>query len=437
MKYSNLLLCLLMPVLTACASTKPENPIGYVERTTPTIAHEKSKIPPPFPIAPASEQTIRLDNALESLVREGELPGVSLLIYEHGRESYFGKAGFSDRENKTPMSRMTVARLYSMTKPVTGVALMQLYEQGKFKLDDPVSKYLPEFKNMRVYTGQNADGTLKTAPAKRQMTIRDLMRHTAGFTYGFTHTPVDALYVKENLLAYDQTNAQFTQHLARLPLLYQPGERFQYSVAMDVQGRLIEVLSGQTLGDYFQDHVFKPLGMSHTGFKVKATDRPHFAPVYGKGKDGLFVMHDGSKRIPLGLDVERPFLQDVEFESGGGGLVSTIDDYAKFTRTLLSGGAPLLKPETLALMHKDQLGTRPNGDLGKGSHYGLNFAVKILPQKQGDYHVPLGSYYWGGMANTMFLVDPKNDTTYVLFTQVMGADRAKIHTLLTEAIYGK
>ena len=428
--------CLILctSLLAACAQTKPASP--FVTRTTQTKPFVKPDIPPPFPVRPETALGIKLDDMLETLVREGDVPGLTLLVMEHGKEVYFGKAGFRDMAAKKPMQRETVGRLYSMTKPITGVALMQLYEQGKFKLDDPLSKYLPEFKNMRVFVGQNPDGTLKTEPAKHPITIRDLMRHTAGFSYGFTHTPVDALYVRENLLSYDQTNAEFTRHLAKLPLLYQPGERFHYSVAVDVQGRLVEVLSGQALGEYFEAHIFGPLGMNHTGFTVKTEDKAKFAPVYGKGKDGLFVMHDGDKRIPLGLDVDRPFLTDVAFESGGGGLVSTIDDYARFANALLAGGSPLLKPETLALMHQDQLGNRPNGDLGKGSHFGLDFAIKVLPQAEGDYHVPKGSYYWGGMANTMFMIDPENDRIYVLFTQVMGADRHKIHNLLTEALYG-
>ena len=357
---------------------------------------------------------------MAQLVSEGSLPGLSVLIYEHEQETYYGAAGYSDVEAKTPLARDAVGRYYSMTKPVTGIGLMMLYEQGKFKLDDPIVQYLPEY----------------NTAATKTITVRDLMRHTAGFSYGFTNTPIDKLYAQKNILSYDQTNAEFSARLAKLPLLHKPATQYHYSVSVDVQGRLIEVLSGQNLGDYLEQHIFAPLGMTHTGFRVKTADRQKFGKVYGRGKDGLFFMFDGDKRVPLGLDVDVPFLGHVKFESGGGGLVSTIDDYAKFALMLQRDDGALIKPETLALMTKDQLGAIPNGDLGVGSSFGLDFAVKTGAQDSGAFRVPVGTFYWGGMAGTAFFIDDKNDLTFLMHMQAMTPDWEKTRGRITSAVYG-
>ncbi|HHL42668.1 MAG TPA: class A beta-lactamase-related serine hydrolase [Hellea balneolensis] len=430
-KYMKSALVIFLTVLISACSTTSK-PDAKIE---PSGQH--SQIPAPIAITPTTLRNERIDSVLQAFVREGQTPGVSVLIFENGQETYFGKAGYSDKEAKTPVSRLNVGRYYSMTKPIVGVALMRLYEQGKFQLDDPISKYLPEFKAMQVYNGENEDGSMKLVPAKRPITIRDLMRHTSGFTYGFGNSKVDELYRNKNLLSYDQTNAEFTKNLATLPLLYQPGSHYNYSVSVDVQGRLIEVLSGKTLAEYLQTAIFNPLGMSHTGFKVKPEDKHLFTPVYGYGKNGLFRMYDGHKGVPLGLDVDRPFLKDVAFESGGGGLVSTIDDYAKFANMLLRNDGSIIKPSTLNLMSQDQLGTIPNGDLGVGSGFGLDFAVKTLKQSQGAYHVPQGSFYWGGMAGTAFLIDRKNNLVFLMHKQVMNPNWPDVRKRLAKAIYGQ
>jgi len=405
-------------------------------KTQKTDTHVKTQIPPPFPITAQSLREERIDALLVELVKEGRVPGLSVLIYEGDTETYFGATGYSDIEAKTPLKRSDVGRYYSMTKPITGIAMMMLYEQGKFELDDPVSKYLPEFNEMMVYDGEDADGSIKLTPAERQITIRDLMRHTAGMTYGFINTPVDHMYNKNQLLTYDQTVETFSKNLAELPLLYQPATQYNYSVSVDVQGRLIEVLSGQSLGSFLEVNIFTPLGMNHTGFKVKATDRTKFGAVYGLGKDGLFPMHDGDPRIPLGLIVDEPFLGGLAFESGGGGLVSSIDDYAKFALMLQRNDGTLIKPATLDLMTTDQLGSLPKGDLGDGSSFGLNIALKTSPQNSGGYHVPEGTFYWGGTAGTLFFVDDKNDLTFLMHMQVMTANPLNLRARMVNAVYG-
>jgi len=398
--------------------------------------HVKTQIPPPFPITTQSLREERIDNLLVELVKEGSVPGLSILIYEGDEETYFGATGYSNIETKALLKRSDIGRYYSMTKPIIGVAMMMLYEQGKFKLDDPVSKYLPEFSDMMVYDGENEDGSMKLVPAEQPFTIRDLMRHTSGLTYGFMDTPIDHLYNKNKILTYDQTVEQFSKNVAKLPLLYQPAAQYNYSVSVDVQGRLIEVLSRQALGVFLTDNIFAPLGMTHTGFKVKAKDRKKFGTIYGYDKEGLFPMHDGDPRIPLGLIVDEPYLGDLAFESGGGGLVSSIDDYAKFALMLQRNDGTLIKPATLDLMTSDQLGAMPKGDLDEGSSFGLNFSIKTEPINSGGYNIPESTFYWGGTAGTFFLIDVKNDLTFLMHMQVMTPNSQELRSRVFNAVYG-
>ncbi len=430
-KYLKILaLALMLVIAQACASV-PET----AQQKSP--AHVKTEIPPPFPITPQSLRAERIDRLLSDLVAEGSVPGLSVLIYENGKETYFGATGYSDIENKTILKRADVGRYYSMTKPIIGVAMMMLYEDGKFELDDPLSKYLPEYSNMMVYGGENEDGSMKLVPAAQPITIRDLMRHTSGFTYGFIPTPIDKMYAQNRVLDFDQNLDKFSKKLATMPLLYQPGTQFNYSVSTDVQGRLIELFSGQKLGDYLETNIFKPLGMTHTGFSVKAKDRAKFGAVYGRDETGLVRLQDGHPKLPLGMDVDRPFLEYVSFESGGSGLVSTIDDYAKFALMLQADDGSLIKPSSLALMTKDQLGDLPKGHLGDGISFGLNFAIKTSPQSTGDYAVPKGTFYWGGMAGTAFFIDDKTDLTLIMHIQVFSHGQANVRERMAEAVYGK
>ncbi len=418
-------------MVQACSSTPDITPQKTAEST-----RIKTKIPPPFPITTQSLRSERIDRLLSDLVAEGSVPGLSVLIYEGDKETYYGAAGYSNIETKTPLKRRDVGRYYSMTKPVVGVAMMILYEQGKFKLDDPVSKYLPEYANMKVYAGENPDGSMKLVPAVRPMTIRDLMRHTSGLAYGFAPTPIDKLYNEIGVLSFDRNLDDFSKKLASLPLLYQPGTRYNYSVSTDVQGRLIEFFSGQKLGTYLKNNIFTPLGMAHTGFTVRTSDRTKFGPIYQHSKSGLSPLQDGNSKLPLGMDVNRPFLTDVAFESGGSGLVSTIDDYAKFALMLQRNDGTLIKPATLDMMIKDQLGAMPKGHLGAGSSFGLNFAVKTTPKGTGAYPVPEGTFYWGGMAGTAFFIDDETDLTFIMHMQVFSRNNANIRKRMATAIYG-
>ena len=375
----------------------------------------------------------RINAFLADLQAEGVMPGAAVLVYSHGRGTLFGPFGYQDKENRIALDRHTIGRFYSMSKPITGVALMMLYEEGMFDLDDPVATYLPEFAHMKVFAGMDGDGKPVLEDARRPITIRDLMRHTAGMTYGFFgDTPVDRMYRAHNILSYEAGNAQMSKAVAKMPLLYQPGTRWHYSVAVDVQGRLIEVLSGQSLGDFLQARIFKPLGMKDTGFTVRPGQQARFAALYQLKKDGLHRLGDDP---PLLAD--KPFLTDMPLQSGGGGLVSTIDDYMRFARMLLGrgqlDGVRLLKPETLALMTTDQLAGIDHSELPEGDSFGLDFAVRM--PGPGAPFAP-GSFYWGGLAGTFFFVDPHNGLAAVLFDQVIGTDAIRLRPRLVKAVYG-
>ncbi|MBL4595537.1 MAG: beta-lactamase family protein [Robiginitomaculum sp.] len=388
-------------------------------------------------ITPAqTARTTRLDAVLAELVAENSVPGISLLLYENGVETYFNAVGDVDRENAKPMTRKAVARYYSMTKPIIGVAMMKLYEEGKFAFDDPIEKYLPEYANLKVYAGKDDDEKVLLDDLQRPVTILDLMRHTAGFAYGLLgQTPVDALYRSAGLLRPDKTNAEFSAKLASFPLLHQPGEKWVYSVATDVQGRLIEVLSGQSLGEYLAETIFMPLDMPHTAFSVKPEHLELFSPAYRLTRNGVVRMTDN-----VFFQVDAPFLGGSAFEGGGGGLVSTVDDYTKFTQMLVNGGAMgdvrIISEASMALMTQNHLGDIPSDRFGPDTGFGFNFAVKIGQAPDTGLRLPIGSYHWGGAGGTFFWVDPQNNLTLVYQIQVLGSGAAKVRQRIANAVYG-
>ncbi len=376
----------------------------------------------------------RLDAYLAGLREQGIMPGASVLVSRNGHETYFGSFGDRDREAKTPFTRDTIVRIYSMTKPITGIALMMLFEEGKFTLDDPIAKYMPEYADLKVYAGKDENEQPILEDTDRPVSIRDLMRHSAGMTYGyFGDTPIDKLYREKGLLDPARSTVEFSNDLASIPLLYQPGKKWHYSVAVDVQGRLIEVLSGQTLGDFMQSRIFEPLGMKNTGFSVPEGQQDRFGALYQLTKEGVKRLDDSDT-----FKANQPFLTPQAFQSGGGGLVSTIDDYMRFALMLQNEGTldgkRLLKPQTLAMMTTDQLGDIDPVELGPGQTFGLDFAIRTT-STDGPPYAP-GSFYWGGLAGTFFFVDPKNDITVVLFDQVIGAGAIKLRERLGQAVYG-
>jgi CubicO group peptidase (beta-lactamase class C family) len=400
---------------------------------------------PPAPAPPAIEtppplvQPDKIDDALRSVVQDGKVIGVSALVFERGKEAYFGAFGLADRENNKPMARDTIVQIFSMTKPVAGVALMKLYERGKFQLDDPLSKYLPEYANAKVFAGLDANGQPRLEAPKRPITVRDILRHTAGFGIDDA-SPVGALYRDAKLReGFQNTTAVFSQKLAAVPLLYQPGTRWLYSDAVDIQAALTEKISGLPFDRYLELHIFKPLGMTTTRFTILPTDadRPRLAAMYTRNDDGTFTRQPDEEAYRFNS-------ASWPYKPGSFGLVSTLDDYMKFARMLLGGGklgrARVLKPETVQLMATDAMPkevTDKSWLPGKGQvGFGIDFAVRFAPPKDAEESSgAVGEFFWDGAASTLFWVDPKNGIAAVLFTQMRPFDRVKLHKTFRDAVY--
>jgi CubicO group peptidase (beta-lactamase class C family) len=358
----------------------------------------------------------RVDEAFSAYAEEGRLAGAVGMVLRHGKVAWVDAWGMRDIAAGDPMEADDIFRIYSMTKPITSVAVMMLYEEGRFFLDDPVGRYLPELGNLPVAKLSEATGPddIPTERAARAMTIRDLLRHTSGLTYGtFSNTVVDQAY-RQAGVGSEATLADLVTDLGRIPLMYQPGTTWNYSLSTDVLGRLVEVLSGQSFDVFLRERIFEPLGMDDTGFYVRPEDRDRFAQIYG---------HGGGRGGPLTLEVGDAggFTPSVTRFSGGGGLVSTAQDYARFTQMLLSGGEldgqRILSPTTIALMTTDHLHDDGASFLADGWGFGLGFTVKNEPALDG---LPdsAGTYYWFGVAGTSFWIDPKQDLIGIFMVQI-------------------
>jgi len=314
--------------------------------------------------------------------------------------------------------------------------LMQLWEQGKFSLDDPLSRYLPEFESMQVYAGKDAAGSPIYRAASRPIIVRDVMRHTAGFAYGPGDTPAHDAYMKADPLALDIDLTEMGRRLAKVPLLFGPGAQWSYSIAVDVQALLVEKLSGQRFADYVRQHVLEPLGMRDTAWRQPDERLPRFAALYRK-TDGKLVRDPDASTRRLNFQTNR-------LTGGGFGLASTLDDYLRFARMLLGGGeldgTRILQPSTVRLMSTDQLDPRITERLwlpSKGSvGFGFDFAVRHMqPQKPEENRGAVGEFFWDGAATTLFWVDPANRLATVFFVQTMPFD-ATLHRDIRAAIYG-
>jgi CubicO group peptidase (beta-lactamase class C family) len=379
----------------------------------------------------SSERLKRLESHFQSYVDKGILPGLTTLVARRGEIVHFQKYGQMNREAGKAMQDDTIFRLYSMTKPITGVALMMLYEEGRFKLTDPVGMYLPEYKDMQAYKETAADGTLVTEPTKRPMTVQDLMRHTSGLTYGvFGNTPVDKAYRDAGLFDPTKNLEQLSKELGQLPLLYQPGERWVYSLSVDIQGRLIEVLSGKTLDVFFEEEIFKPLGMTDTAFYVPEDKHDRFVELYGiDGKGGM---------APYRGDFYLPQHQKPAFLSGGGGLVSSTLDYWRFAQMLENGGEfngiRLLSPKTIELMTLDHLPEGVKGLRNDKQGFGLDFLVVKDVASLGTAG-SVGEYNWGGLANTIFWIDPEEELVAILMTNVVYQGNLPLREEMRQMVY--
>ncbi len=377
----------------------------------------------------SSERLERLDEAMQQLVDDGKLAGIVTMISRHDRIVHEKAFGHRDIAADDPLETTDIFRIYSMTKPITGVALMMLYEEGKFRLSDPVEKYIPEFKGMQVVAEERPTGPV-LVDQDHPMTIRELMSHTAGLTYGlFSRSYVDTLYTEANMLDSNSTLADMITKLSQTPLRFQPGTRWHYSVAVDVQGYLVEVLSGLPFDRYLEERIFEPLGMKDTGFHVPAESAERFAQVYAYDEDGKLFAQEG-------FGGSRSYLEPATFFSGGGGLVSTAQDYMRFSQMLLNGGeldgVRILAPLTVELMHRNQLPEELE-EMSPGTGFGLDFAVIEDPVEADG--VSEGEYYWGGAAGTWFWIDPVEDLAFVGMIQQFGQSRPDVRSLSRRLTY--
>jgi CubicO group peptidase (beta-lactamase class C family) len=418
------------PFFALCLALALFAPAGAVAEPLPSVDPDR--------VGLAAAPLAEIDALMQSYVNEGKLAGIVMLIAREGKVAHAGAYGQMDIEDGRPMRRDALFRIYSMTKPITGVALMTLYDEGRFALDDPVAKYLPGFDNIKVFAGED-NGTIKLVDLKRPVTIRDLMCHTAGLAYGlFPATPVDEMYKEAKLLDRMKNLDSMMERLVKIPLAAQPGEKWMYSIAVDVQGKLIEALSGEPLDEFFAERVFQPLAMKDTAFFVPADKLGRLTVNYGK-KDGRLSPVDGSKTSQFAT---KPALL-----SGGGGLVSTADDYLRFAQMMLNrgelDGVRILKPETVDLMTRNHLAENlmpiTIGPLAlANTGFGLDFAVRVKTG-EGEPQGSLGEYWWGGAASTQFFVAPRENLICVGMTQFIPATplyfqdaRKKLYTAVRE-----
>jgi len=356
----------------------------------------------PQDVGMSSEKLAGVKTAVQDLINDQKIAGASVVVARKGRIVFSETFGMVDMEAQKAMQADTIFRFYSMTKPITSVAVMMLYEEGRLKLDDPVSKYLPEFEGLKVY----ADSGEHEDPA-RPVSVRDLLRHTSGLTYGyFGNTPVDKMYRSRNIFDRQSSLEDMAEKLSEIPLLYPPGTKWHYSVSTDVLGYLVETVSGQSLDVFFEERIFRPLDMRDTAFYVPRPKADRFAVCYGPNLGGgLRVVDD-----PL----KSEYLTKPALFSGGGGLVSTARDYMRFCQMLLNkgqlDGTRLLRVETVEMMTSNQL--PESVTRGENGGFGLGFSVQIVKGKS-----PIGEYGWGGMASTHFWISPKDDLAVVALSQ--------------------
>lgn len=388
----------------------------------------------------------RIGAWMQSYVDARRFAGASVLIAQGGREVYYNDCGLRDMARALPWERDTVARIYSMTKPVTSVALMMLAERGLFHLDAPVSDFIPAFQNMHCLI-EGAEAIDQVRPCSTP-TLHQLLTHTAGLSYAFNPGLVgqEMTAQKIEFRSHHESLSEACVRTAALPLAFAPGSRWEYSVAIDVLGHVIEVVSGKTLEQFFIDEIFDPLGMDETRFIVPPATQNRFAACYTPLAQNAFSVG----KVDAGADTLRmidgadksPFLRD-GIQSGGGGLVGTIDDYLKFTEMMRTGGAGLIGPKTLAFMMRNHLG----GDIAsmgpqsfaeqpmEGMGFGLGGAVLLDP---GRARAPgsVGDYSWGGMASTFFWIDPVTDLSVIFFTQLIPSSAYPARPQLKALIHG-
>ncbi len=393
------------------------------------------------------EGLARIGGLLESTVSSARIAGGSALVARNGRVVYLAAAGHRDREADLPMSADSIVRIASMSKPITSVAILQLADAGKLRLEDPISKFIPEFAEPSVIvtpSGANPEGDYSTVPAGREITIHHLLTHTAGLVYRFAgQDPLSRLYaeaaVSDGLSETPGTIADNARRIAAQPLQFRPGDAWNYSLATDVLGRVVEVASGESFDAYLKTHLFEPLKMTDTGFVVPPEKRSRLSAVYGPGPDGKAVRTTGHP-VQEGLLVYSatyPTWDHSHYFSGGAGLSSTLGDYARFLQMLLNrgelDGVRILKPETVDLMTSNRIGDLPMPDWGHGDRFG--YGVAVVSKSAGPDAPAEGAYSWGGFFYTYFWVDPRRGLIGILFTQVYPSGDLKLREEFRKRVY--
>ncbi len=399
-----------------------------VALASPTTAKDLP-IAAPEKAGMSTERLARMDKAIHDYVDAGRTPGVVTVIVRHGKVVHvdaYGKADASGRATRTD----DLFRMYSMTKPITSVALLMLYEEGKFQLTDPLAKYFPAFADSKVYAGTTAQGRMLLDSPKRPITIQDVFRHTAGFGYGFGGpTSADKAWVEANLMGKGLDDV--VEKAAKLPLLYQPGEKWVYSVSHDIQAALVQKLSGMPFDEFVRQRIFAPLGMKNAYFKIPADQKGRVPAQYANAPGGKIVVDNS----PMGANYG-----DTVF--GGLSISTAASDYARFAQMLLNkgelDGVRLLSPKTVELMAQNHLpaAAMAAGGVSPGTGYGLGVSVLLDPAAKGNLG-SVGEFGWSGAASTHVLIDPKEDLVAVYCTQLMGGDmglRSEFATFLYQAI---
>ena len=407
-------------------------PIGLAVLVCATLTAADLPTATPESVGMSSSRLARLDAALQAEIAARKLPGIVVAVARRGKVVFNKAFGVANLETREPMRTDSMFRLYSMTKPVASVALLTLHEEGKFRLTDPLDRYLPQFANVKVYKGADVNGQPMLAVPARKPTIQDAFRHTLGLASGLGQSPVDAMYREAGLsMGRLDSLAQEMDKLATVPLLYEPGERWVYGLGHDVQARLIEVFSGMPYAEYLQRTIFGPLGMRDTVFGVPATLKARFPLVYSPRPDGM-----------LAPDTADGYARYTEHHFGTLSLSGTGPDYLRFAQMLLNGGeldgVRVLGTKTVELMRQNHL--PPNiPSIAPGSTatgYGLGVSVTLNVAALGRLN-SVGTYGWSGAATTTFSVDPEEQLTYVILAQLMPNDTElmqRVETLIYQAI---
>jgi CubicO group peptidase (beta-lactamase class C family) len=412
-------------LLTAVAASAQQSPTSYpLPRATPEA------------VGFSVERLARIAPAMRAYTDSGKLGAVLVAVARRGQIAYLETFGMADLERRVPLAPDAVFRIYSMTKPITAVAVMQLVERGKLSLDDPVSRYVPAFAKAAVYDGGGAQSP-RVRPVARPITVRDLLMHTSGMAYGLGSTPADSIVVRFEMFRGARTVAGVADTLASLPLAFDPGARWSYGPGLEVLGRIVEVVSGRSFERYLQEEIFRPLDMRNTSFRLTPKLRSRLVLPYRPGADGRLRQLRGQEIE--GGDAYEP---GARFAGGGGGLVSTAGDYLRFAQMLLAGGTlgdrRILRAESVAEMRRDalpgELGLLPAFLQGPGVGFGLGVSVQRDTATPRNPSAP-GTFGWAGLFNTFFWIDPTNELIGMVWTQHLPAFAYPLQRELKQIVY--